>query len=168
MVLEWSKVAHCSCCHGQRSRTPSAPAGWVPSKLRGSLLRQGTDKSVSLVDELTVATCHSISGLLELYAQWIAPIGRLNCGRAEISASGDLLFSWPTSWSSCSWAGATGSKRFCGCQELDPGSHLPPQNSVLTVLQFEKKLLCVSFTTMKWIFIQYFHYDFLMLFIETT
>jgi len=72
------------CSHGQQSGTSSAAAGWASSKPCCRFLRQETDKSVSPVGVKTVATCHSVLGLLELYAQLIGPIGQLNSGKAEI------------------------------------------------------------------------------------
>lgn len=60
-------------------------SSWLgPLKALLRVLRQETDKSVSLVGVNTVATCHSILGLWELYAQLIGPIGQLNSGKAEI------------------------------------------------------------------------------------
>ena len=93
LVKSGNLQAHRLCSHGPQSRTTSAPAGWVSLKPCCSFLRQGTDKSVSLRGVKAAATCHSILVLLELYAQLIAPIGRLNSEKAETEASADSVFS---------------------------------------------------------------------------
>lgn len=52
--------------------------------LAGSPKSPALASPVSLGSANPAATCHSISGLLELYAQLTAPIGGLKSGKAEI------------------------------------------------------------------------------------